>query len=270
MIETPTSFPDQGDFLSCYRGRQTILHHMAYMRIAKVWLALHLCEKAGINLENKAIFDYGFGAGTFFRYCPPSSRLFGVEIDSENVAAVRSMLAARGVRNVDLQTIDIAHWSEHPLLKRSYDVVLCSHVLEHLPNPVLFLKRIRECINPSGAFLGLVPINERKLDSHHVQRIDRSTIDEWAGATGLRIGTYLEADPWLYWAQPLFASNSGAMRGLAQILSFCVGFSATAMGWRAWFRIGNLFSLVTRALPIQAAFVLNHNNDPATEISPAK
>jgi SAM-dependent methyltransferase len=243
---------------------------MAYMRIAKVWLALHLCEKAGINLEKKSIFDYGFGAGTFFRYCPPSSRLFGVEIDPENVAAVRSMLAARRVRNVDLRTIDIAHWSEHPLLKQSYDIVLCSHVLEHLPDPVLFLKRIRECINPSGVFLGLVPINERKLDSHHVQRMDRSKIGELSRAADLVVRTYLEADPWLYWAQPLFASNSAAMRALAQILSFGVGLPATAMGWRTWFRMGNFFSLVTKALPIQAAFVLTHANVTPDRIVPAR
>jgi 2-polyprenyl-3-methyl-5-hydroxy-6-metoxy-1,4-benzoquinol methylase len=170
--------PDQGDFLRCYRGRQTILHHMAYMRMAKVLLALHLCELAGIKLENKSIFDYGFGAGTFFRFCPLSSRLFGVEIDSENVAAVQTMLATRGVPNADLRTIDMQHWSEHPLLKQSYDVILCSHVLEHLSDPVMFLKRIRECINPAGVFLGLVPINERKLDPRHVRRMDRNKIDQ--------------------------------------------------------------------------------------------
>src|SRR5438105_4257037 len=83
-----TASPAQEDFLTCYRGRQTILHHIAYMRMSKVLLALHLCEGAGLSLENKSIFDYGFGAGTFFRYCPPSSRLFGVEMDPENVAGV--------------------------------------------------------------------------------------------------------------------------------------------------------------------------------------
>jgi 2-polyprenyl-3-methyl-5-hydroxy-6-metoxy-1,4-benzoquinol methylase len=233
---------------------------MAYMRMAKVLLALHLCEQAGINLENKSILDYGFGAGTFFRYCPPSSQLFGVETDSENVVAVQIMLATRGVSNADLRTIDIRNWSEHPLLRQRYDVVLCSHVLEHLPDPVLFLNRVRECINTSGCFIGLVPINERKLDSHHVQRIDRRKIDEWAQATGLRINNYLEADPWLYWVQPVLASRNRTMHMLAQMVSLCVGAPATAMGHRMWFQLSNLFKVMTRSLPTQAAFVLTHAN----------
>jgi SAM-dependent methyltransferase len=240
------------------------------MRMAKVLLALRLCEQAGINLENKSIFDYGFGAGTFFRYCPLSSRLFGVETDSENVQAARTMLAARGVRNVDLRTIDIQQWSEHPLLKQRYDVVLCSHVLEHLPDPALFLNRIRDCINPFGVFLGLVPINERKLDPHHVQRVDRSKIDEWVGGTGLRITTYVEGDPWLYWVQPIFASGNRAMHLLAQAISLCLGLPATAVDRRAWLRISNLFRLVTRSLPVQAAFALTHRNPTSTEIDLAK
>src|SRR4051812_40275231 len=68
----------QEDFLTCYRGRQSALHHASYMRMAKVLFALSLCEEAEIGLEDRDILDYGFGAGTFYRYCPRSSRLFGV------------------------------------------------------------------------------------------------------------------------------------------------------------------------------------------------
>src|SRR5205823_2387109 len=104
--------------MECYRGRQGWLNHAAYMRMAKVLLTLRLCREAGVTLENKDLLDYGFGAGTFFRYCPPSTRLFGVEMDLENVNAVRAMLRERGIEDADLQTIDIAHWESHPLLAR--------------------------------------------------------------------------------------------------------------------------------------------------------
>ena len=97
-------------------------------------------------------------------------------MDRENIGAVDEMLRARGYRNLDLQTIDIARWTEHPLLGRKYDVILCSHVLEHLPDPAMFLKRISECLNPAGVFIGLVPLNERIMDPHHVQRLNQSKI----------------------------------------------------------------------------------------------
>ena len=176
MSANPITVPSQDDFKECYRGRQSALHHAAYMRMAKVLLALHLCEQAGITLDGKDIFDYGFGAGTFFRYCPRGSRLFGVEMDVENVESVRAMLRERGFPEPDLRTIEIEHWQAHPLLERRYDVILCSHVLEHLPDPAMFLKSLRECLNGDGFFLGLVPINERLMDPHHVQPLNRRKI----------------------------------------------------------------------------------------------
>ena len=76
-------------FETVYRSCQSFLHHMAYMRMAKVLLTQQVLQKAGVSLNEKSVFDYGFGAGTFFRYCPRSTRLFGVEIDPVNVAEVK-------------------------------------------------------------------------------------------------------------------------------------------------------------------------------------
>ena len=257
MSADPTiPIPSQDDFKECYRGRQGALHHAAYMRMAKVLLALHLCEKAGVSLDGRDIFDYGFGAGTFFRYCPRGSRLFGVEMDAENVESVRAMLRERGFAEPDLRTIEIERWETHPLLERKYDVILCSHVLEHLPDPAAFLKTLRESLNDDGVFLGLVPINERLIDPHHVQRLDRAKIEAFAQAAGMRVATYLESDPWLYWLQPLFSHESAAMHKLAQLVSISFGIPATLLGHRAWFALGKAFALFTGSKPTQAAFVL--------------
>src|SRR5262245_26799036 len=118
----------RGDVFShVYRGRQSDLHHMAYLRMSKVLLALHVLELMRFDLASRSIFDYGFGAGTFFRYCPTSARLYGVETDHENVSATRGMLERRGHQNPTLATIEVDRWSVHPLLDRRYDLVLCSH-----------------------------------------------------------------------------------------------------------------------------------------------
>ena len=255
MRQSSSVDADQGTFLECYRGRQSWLHHAAYMRMAKVLLALTLCRRAEISLEGRDILDYGFGAGTFFRYCPPDSRLFGVEIDPQNVGAVREMLQERGCGNADLRTIEIEHWENHALLDRQYDVILCSHVLEHLPDPVTFMKKMRDCLAPSGVFLGLVPLNERIMDPHHVQRLDRAKIHAFNEAAGLRVQTYLEADPWLYWFQPLFARESGMVHKLAQGVSIALGLPATLLGADAWFAVSKIYAAISRSQPTQAAFL---------------
>lgn len=254
--DRPSAAPDQSAFLECYRGRQGALNHLAYMRMSKVLLTLELCRRAGLDLAGRDLFDYGFGAGTFFRYCPRDARLFGVEMDAENVDAVRAMLAARG-QHAQLQTIDIARWTEHPLLARQYDYILCSHVLEHLSDPAGFVRRVAECLRPGGAFIGLVPIHERVMEPRHVQRLDEGKIRALGAAAGLRTTAYLEADPWLYWLQPIWTCETGWRHRLARALSFGIGLVATPLGPRLWDAAGRVFRPLTGSQFTQAAFVFS-------------
>ena len=247
---------DQQVFETVYRGRQSVLHHVAYMRMGKVLLALRVLRRAGLVLDRAELIDYGFGAGTFYRYCPQDSRLFGVEQDPVVCQEVAAMLASRGYQSLDLRPIEIERWKEHPLLARRYDLFLCSHVLEHLPDPVDFLKAVRSCVKPGGAFLGLVPINERAENPHHLQKVDRPVVEKWASDAGYEVVYYEENDPFRYWAQPLFTVDSGWKHKLAQVMSLDLGLSATLMGERLWFAWGKVFGKLTRSKPTQAAFLL--------------
>ena len=246
----------QEAFKTCYRGRKGPLFHAAYMRMGKVLLVRRILRVAGKTLTQKDIFDYGFGAGTFYRYCPTSANLSGVEQDPVVCREVSEMLAQRGFRNVDLQLIDIEHWKQHSLLKKQYDVFLCSHVLEHLPDPFDFLKTVRPCVKPDGVFIGLVPINERAENPHHLQKVDRALVKKWAADAGYELAYYEENDPFLYWAQPLYTVTSGWRHKLAQAMSLDLGLSATLFGERLWFAWGRIFGKLTFSKPTQAAFLL--------------
>ena len=248
--------PSQVIFETVYRGRQSFLHHCAYMRMGKVLLALRALRLACVGLNGKALFDYGFGAGTFYRYCPTSANLSGVEQDPVVCREVSEMLAKRGFRNVDLQPIDIELWKEHPLLKNAYDVFLCSNVLEHLPDPVNFLKTVRPCVKSEGAFLGLVPINERAKTPHHLQKVDRAVVEGWVADSGYELAYYEENDPFFYWAQPLYTVTSGWRHKLAQAMSLDLGLSSTLFGERLWFAWGRIFGRLSFSKPTQAVFLL--------------
>jgi 2-polyprenyl-3-methyl-5-hydroxy-6-metoxy-1,4-benzoquinol methylase len=250
---------DQDVFKTVYRNRQSWVHHLAYMRMAKVLLALHVLRQTGVELSGRRVFDYGFGAGTFFRYCPKNTQLFGVEMDPANTREVRVMLARRGFQHVQLEPIDVEHWDTHVLLEQQYDVILCSHVLEHLPDPVSFLRRISRCLLPRGLFVGLVPINERERNPHHVQEVDEAKVRQWLGACQLEALSYIENDPWFYWVQPLYNIDADSPRRLAvnsaRALSLSLGAVSTLLGPRAWMALSRLFATLTGSLPTQAAFI---------------
>ena len=101
-----------------------------------------------------------------------------------------------------------------------------------------------------------MPINERLMDPHHVQRLNRSKIEDFAQAAGLRVVSYVEADPWLYWLQPVFSRESKPMKMLAQFLSIALGMPATLLGPRAWCGLGKVFAFLTASKPTQAGFIL--------------
>jgi SAM-dependent methyltransferase len=247
---------DQEVFRTVYRGRQSALHHMAYMRMCKVLLAQEALRRAGVSLEGKRVFDYGFGAGTFFRTCPRSAQLSGVELDPENVHAVRGMLRARGYAQVDLEAISLDAWSEHRLLKAEYDLVQCSHVLEHLEAPATFLRVLRRCVAKDGLLLGLVPINELSDNPHHVHKVRRELIERWSRESGFEVTSYFEADEIGWGAQPLFVYDTGPRHVLAQAVSLTLGVPATLLGAQRWWKLNSLLGKSTGARTSQAVFLL--------------
>ncbi len=243
-------------FETCYRDRQSALHHASYLRMGKVLLARHAMRTAGVALGGRRVFDYGFGAGTFLRHCPTSASLFGVEQDPTTVEQVAEMLRERGHARVDLRSIDVRAWRDHPLLSGPYDVFHCSHVLEHLTDPIELLVHARRATLPYGHFVGLLPLNERASDPHHLHVPDRQLVARWAEASGWDLLYYEENDPFLYWLQPLFTEESGLAHRAAQVTSLALGVPAAALGDRRWFAAGRPFARWTRSLPTQAAFVM--------------
>lgn len=246
---------NQEKFEKIYRGRQGPLHHLSYMRLSKVLLALRALRCNSISLKSQSVFDYGFGAGTFFLFCPRDCQLSGVEQDPVVCQEVTQMLFDRGYRQVKLREIDIGRWEENPLLEKQYDLFLCSHVLEHLPDPPAFLRTVQRCLKPTGIFLGLVPINERAANPHHLQKIDHSVVEGWARDSGYELTYYEENDPFLYWIQPLYASGVGWRRYLGQSVRLMVGISSRICGERLWYGLLARLALWV-CKPTQAVFVL--------------
>jgi SAM-dependent methyltransferase len=148
-----------------------------------------LLRHAGLSVSSGDVFDYGFGAGTFFHYCARDCRLVGVEVDPRAVEQVRRMLEGSG-RFCDLQVIDPDAWARHPFLRREYDLIICSHVLEHLDAPVELVSALGRCLKPHGAILAIVPINELRYNPQHIQVVSRAVVEDWTAQSGLRLLLY--------------------------------------------------------------------------------
>lgn len=105
---------------------------------------LHL---AAIPIE--AVLDVGCRTGDFLLHWPQDVQRIGVEISARSAAVARS----RGL-------VIYQDSLEEVRFGRSFDAVTCYAVIEHLPDPITFLSRLSELVNPGGVLAILVPTRE--------------------------------------------------------------------------------------------------------------
>jgi SAM-dependent methyltransferase len=247
---------DQKKFYTIYRGKHSRLRYRSYMRLGKVYAALMLLERESISLTGISVLDYGFGAGAFFLHCDTDCALAGLELDAENVASVKMMLETRGYHAPALDVLDPIHAHAHPLLMKQYNLIVLSHVLEHLEAPHAVLSRLRRCIAPGGNLLGLLPLNERVSDENHKWTCHRERVDEWAAAAGCRVHAYVETDHVGYCIQQIMHAQGGLGRCVAQGAGLTVGLAASLFSPTAWFHFGRGLLTPLGAKASQAVFLL--------------
>jgi 2-polyprenyl-3-methyl-5-hydroxy-6-metoxy-1,4-benzoquinol methylase len=245
----------QADFYSCYRGRQSFIFHLSYLRLRKVWLFLLLLEKSCINLEKKRFLDYAFGSGTLFRFLPQDCFISGVEIDTVAVEQVSQMLKERGYKNYSLRFIDVKRWQQNEIWKHKYDIICASHVLEHLLDPSKFLHLVSDSLETNGHFIGLVPINEIIVDSHHEKIFDKSSIYTLCDDAGLEVVEYIENDHFTYWLQPIFSQSNWIAQFLRKVVCLWLGCFARLLPPKFWFFFSSLVGKMFFCRPTQAAFL---------------
>ena len=82
------------------------------------------------------------------------------------------------------------------ILPDGFDVILCSHVIEHVDSDQTLLEAFHRVLRPGGYLLLNVPINEVWDDPRHVRRYNANTLAEKMGQVGFRILDSWEEDRW--------------------------------------------------------------------------
>jgi len=98
-------------------------------------------------LPEEPILDAGCGTGLNLRNLPPGS--VGLDINPRNAELIRARLPSHTVVLGDLEAM--------PFEDASFGTILCSEVLEHVPDPEVALAEIERVLRPGGILIGSVP-----------------------------------------------------------------------------------------------------------------
>lgn len=96
-----------------------------------------------------SLLDIGCSSGGFLSYLKQFPwKLYGIEPDQETAARARSISGGA----ITATGVDDAEFAPE-----SFDVITCSDVLEHLPDPRAVFERVARWLKPSGIFYVFVP-----------------------------------------------------------------------------------------------------------------
>ncbi len=146
---------------------------------------------AGYDLHGQRWLDAGCGSGTLARYLlEAGANVLGVDAAEEMITLARE-LASQDVAKPDASGHDVAKHDEPtpqlrfehittiarlPLADQSLDGILCSSVLEYVPDPAACLTEFARVIRPGGLLVVSVAnresiVRKAQLATHYLGRI---------------------------------------------------------------------------------------------------
>lgn len=199
--------PDKGEINRQYYGRLYRTRHPLVFRLRGI---VSFDQQSKSRLNRRAVghllppgsfgrghtpfrvLDYGCGWGTFLLGLPQEGvKAYGFDIAEEALDALEEIGRRTGRR------IGRARWDEERgLTPAGFDLVVCSHVLEHVDSDERLLSEFGRILNPGGHVLINVPINEVWNDPKHVRRYDAHTLLNRMNATGLQVVEQWQEDRW--------------------------------------------------------------------------
>jgi ubiquinone/menaquinone biosynthesis C-methylase UbiE len=190
-----------------YNNRWTKLYNIsAFLRYTTA-SPLRVLRKAlkdygFLDLPNQKVFEFGFGHGHALFSFSTSSALYGVELSETAIIEAKKRACKRGYRNYEFKKTN----SEKIYIdfqQNYFDIVLCSHVIEHVSCDEALIAELYRVTRPGGYIFLLAPLDihftegilskEQRLNpdfperSFHVWRYNLATLKDLINRVGFKV-----------------------------------------------------------------------------------
>ena len=155
---------------------------------------LKLLRKYGI--KDKKILDIGCGVGTLdFYLVKKGARVLGIDVAHNGICAAKQ--TARQLQLKHRLTFKVMKFPDQSPIDK-FDVIVCSEVLEHLPDDKLAIIKMKKLLKTNGVIIASSPsktsllfrlgiLNRHEKKSGHLRRYDRSTFKSLFSKAGFKV-----------------------------------------------------------------------------------
>jgi len=148
---------NRAHFDSYWSSKVRLKSYLQYNAVYTRQLIDYGLRKALPERHHKRVLDIGFGIGEHFFLFPPTCALFGTEISQRAIDLTLHEAKRRGYPQMHLRLSRSPTRLEFP--DREFDVVICSHVIEHLQDDLGMLSEVRRVLRPQGVAVFQIPLD---------------------------------------------------------------------------------------------------------------
>lgn len=125
---------------------------------------IYAIKKNNLYLKNKRILDVGFGNGLNIFSFDRSNEVYGIEILPNMVDFANETARRRKYKKYNFQLYK--GYGAINYEDGFFDLIVCSHVLEHVPDDHLLLRELYRMLKPGGVCVVLIPGKEEIMEEN--------------------------------------------------------------------------------------------------------
>lgn len=218
---------------------------------------LHLIKDAGKQMSNQSVLEIGFGSGAVLFSFDSSCHIHGVEISESALNNATKIAEKKGYEKFSFSTPE----RTLPVENETMDIVIASHVLEHVADDVALLQEIKRVLKPDGIAVIVVPINERYDDPNHVRHYSTSSIVQLVRGLGFTVRNVLENELLFHIVEKFyFEGYNTRWRILGPLIAAVFNVPLALMPFRGY-QLADRFMATMGFQPRQVSIVL-HKSQP--------
>ncbi len=180
--------PNLVTFEEYYRRRLRLPVRLNFEVQTKLAMFRRLAQKLPPLPEGASVLDLGFGRGGMLFWFPRHCVLGGVDITPTAVELMRRKARENGYRAYRFECANLERdcipWDDG-----SVDVVVCSHLIEHVQDDRRLLAEIGRVLKTGGLLMLMIPINEtdRNANPLHLRRYTEESMRELLAAYSFQV-----------------------------------------------------------------------------------